>query len=208
MARLVVGISGASGSILGYKTVLSLCELGHQVELIITPHALSTAKIELGESFSTAQRFVQQLPEAAQEKITLFTHHYVGHRICSGSYPIDGMVIIPCSMATVAALAHGLGDNGLRRAADVTLKERRPLVIVARETPLHQIHLENMLKLTQIGVLFVPPVPAWYQHPKTVAEIEDYIVGKALDGLKISHSLYPVFNPQGESDEVGCSAVR
>ncbi|NGX55084.1 MAG: putative UbiX-like flavin prenyltransferase [Chlamydiae bacterium] len=201
MARLVVGISGASGTILAIKALRTLCELGHEIELVITPGALSTATVEMGKPYATPRGFVSELPETAQKQITLHANNYVGHSICSGSYPTDGMLIIPCSMATVGAIAHGLGDNGLRRAADVILKERRPLVLVPRETPLHAVHLENMLKLTQMGATIVLPVPAWYLKPKTVDEIENYIVGKALDALKIDHSLYPIFKQKGGVDE-------
>ena len=201
MARLVVGISGASGTILAIKALRTLCELGHEIELVITPGALSTATVEMGKPYATPRGFVSELPETAQKQITLHANNYVGHSICSGSYPTDGMLIIPCSMATVGALAHGLSDNGLRRAADVILKERRPLVMVPRETPLHAVHLENMLKLTQMGAIIVPPVPAWYQKPKSVGEIENYIVGKALDALSIKHTLYPSFRSKEGADE-------
>src|SRR5205085_1292948 len=106
-------------------------------------------------------------------------------RICSGSFLWDGMVVVPCSMSTLAALSCGLSDNVLRRAADVTLKERRKLILVPRESPFSQIHLENMLRLCQRGATIVPPIPGWYTKPTTLDEVENFIVGRILDQLNI-----------------------
>ncbi|MEM2703730.1 MAG: UbiX family flavin prenyltransferase, partial [Candidatus Bathyarchaeia archaeon] len=103
---------------------------------------------------------------------------------------INGMVIIPCSMKTLAGIAHGYTDNLLLRAADVILKEKRPLIIVPRETPLNVLHLENMLKLAKIGVVILPAMPAFYHKPKTIGDLIDHIVGKVLDALQIEHELY------------------
>lgn len=188
MQRLVVGISGGSGIILA-KKLLEAVPL--QIDLVITPQALYTAKFELGPEFATARRLIASLSEETQKRITLHGIQDIGSNISSGSHLTCGMVIIPCSMATVAAVAMGLGDNCLRRAADVTLKERRPLVIVPRESPFSQIHLENMLKLTQCGATILPPAPAWYTNPKTLDDVEDFIVGKVMDALRLDHSLYP-----------------
>ncbi|MFN0064716.1 MAG: UbiX family flavin prenyltransferase [Chlamydiales bacterium] len=185
--RIIVGVSGASGTILAYKTIIALAERGFAIDLVISSSALYTAKVEMGDQFATARRFVEQLPVEVQ----LHGINDVGSGIASGSYPAQAMVITPCSMATIAAVAHGLGDNCLRRAADVTLKERRPLIIVPRETPLSAIHLENMLALTKVGATIVPPVPAWYTHPTSLSDVEDFIVGKTLDALKIAHDIYP-----------------
>jgi len=186
---LVVGISGASGIVLAYKSIVALARKGFHIDLVMSSSALYTAKYELGEEFATTKRFLGMLPEDVSVK--LHGIHDVGSAIASGSYPSMGMLIVPCSMATVAAVAHGLGDNCLRRAADVTLKERRPLVVVPRETPLSAIHLENMLKLTQLGSTIVSPVPAWYTNPQNLADVEDFIVGKILDAFKIDNALYP-----------------
>lgn len=189
--RLIVGISGATGVILAKKSIAAFVEAGFCIDLVISSAALYTAAHELGKEFCTAKRFVDHFPESISEKIRLHGINDVGSAISSGSYQVAGMVIIPCSMATVAAVAHGLGDNCLRRAADVTIKERRRLVIVPRETPFSTIHLENMLKLSQLGAMIVPPIPAWYTKPESLADVEDFVVGKVLDCFHIDHSKYP-----------------
>ncbi|MCH9608756.1 MAG: putative UbiX-like flavin prenyltransferase [Chlamydiales bacterium] len=191
MGRLVVGISGASGIKLAHRLISALtCE----VDLVITSSALYTAAEEMGREYATVKRFVASLPR----DVKVHGVNDMGAGIASGSYPTDGMVIIPCSMTTVAAIAMGLGDNCLRRAADVTLKEKRPLVIVPRETPLSEIHLENLLKLAKRGTSIVSPVPAWYTKPQTLEDIENFIVGKVLDALHIKHSLYPRWKVEEE----------
>jgi 4-hydroxy-3-polyprenylbenzoate decarboxylase len=197
MARIIVASSGASGIILTLKTLKCLAELGHFVDFVISPHALYTASLELGKEYSTVGRILQSLPDFVQKNIIHHPIQDLGTSISSGSYKTSGMLVIPCSMATLAAITYGLADNALRRAADVMLKERRPLVLVPRETPLSEIHLENMLKLTKMGAIIVPPVPAWYVLPKTVDDIENFIVGKALDALNIEHTLYPRWQSHG-----------
>jgi len=189
MGRYVVGVSGASGVILALHTLRALTNRGHHVELTISQYALYTAAIELGKEYSTLSKFMSQIER--QELVTLHSNQDVGCAIASGSFVTDGMIIIPCSVTTLAAVAIGLGDNALRRAADVTLKEKRPLIIVPREAPFSEIHLENMLKLSRLGATIVPPVPAWYTNPKSLEDVENFIVGKVLDVLKIEHDLYP-----------------
>lgn len=189
--RIILGVSGASGMILAYKAMKALTELEHHVELVMTSNASYTATLEMGKEFSSAAKFVSHLAPELQKRVTIHPINDVGATIGSGSYLVDGMLLLPCSMATLAAISIGLGDNLLRRAADVMLKERRPLVIVPRESPLSEIHLENMLSLTRKGAIIVPPVPAWYTHPKTLDDVENFIVGKSLDALKVTHSLYP-----------------
>src|SRR5437764_894921 len=127
MARFVVGVSGASGIILAVKAITALAEAGHEIELVLSSHALYAASLELGKGYATSSKFILQLPQAIQEKVTLHPIQDVGASIGSGSYLTDGMLLIPCSMATLAAIACGFADNCLRRAADVTLKERRKL---------------------------------------------------------------------------------
>ena len=190
MGRFVVGISGASGVALSRRLIAALATFGHTVELVMSQYALYTATLELGKEFGTASKFVSHFPEEIRKKITVHSIHDVGCAVSSGSYPVDGMIIIPCSMTTVAAIATGLGDNAIRRAADVSLKEKRPLVIVPRETPFSEIHLENLLKLSRLGATIIPPIPAWYTEPKTIEDVENFIVGKVLDLLRIEHSLY------------------
>lgn len=184
--RLVVGISGASGIILAKKLIESVwCE----VDLVITQQAVYTMRYEL-DIFSVKQ-FLNLFSEEVYQRIKVHAINDIGSSISSGSHKTIGMVVIPCSMATVAAISTGLGDNGLRRAADVTIKEKRPLILVPRETPFSEIHLENLLKLARMGVTVVPPIPAWYTRPQTLEDVENFIVGKVLDALKMDHDLYP-----------------
>lgn len=190
MKRYVVGISGASGVILSHRLISALGNYPCEIELVMTRHASYTAAVEMGLDFATPAKFLQRFPEPVQEKIRLYYVNDAGAAIASGSYHTDGMIVVPCSMATIAAVAMGLADNLLRRAADVTIKERRPLIVVPRETPLNPIHLENMLKLSRLGVVILPPVPAWYQGHNTLEDAEWYIVGKILDALQLDHALY------------------
>lgn len=189
MGRYVVGVSGASGIILALHTLRALTKHGHSVELTLSQYALYTASLELGKAFNTPAKFLSHVEKS--ELVTLHANQDVGCAIASGSFVTDGMVIIPCSVTTLAAIAVGLGDNALRRAADVTLKENRPLIIVPREAPFSEIHLENMLKLSRLGATIVPPVPGWYTNPKSIEDVETFIVGKVLDALKLEHDLYP-----------------
>jgi 4-hydroxy-3-polyprenylbenzoate decarboxylase len=194
MARIVVGISGASGMVLAWRTLLALGELGFDIECVMTPSACYSAAHEMGKEFSSAHKLVLQLPKPVQDRVKIHNINDIGSCICSGSYKTAGMVVIPCSMASLAAISMGLSDNTLRRAADVTIKEGRPLVIVPREMPFSQIHLENMLHLTKVGAVILPPIPAWYAKPKSLEEMENFIVGRVLDHLKIEHSLYTEWN--------------
>ena len=182
MESVVVGITGASGIILGCKMAKALSEKDFQVELVVTSDAQTTATIELKSSI---EELLKDFSSICYHTIDDFTAP-----VASGSFPTRGMVIIPCSMTTLAAISCGLGNNLLCRAADVTLKERRPLVIVPRETPLSEIHLRNMLDCTRAGATIVPPVPAWYNDPKTLDDVENFIVGRALDALHITTDLY------------------
>ena len=194
MARIVVGITGASGTRLGHLAIQAIVDAGFEVDLILTKAALVTASLEVGPQWATPSRFCESLGEARQERVVLHPIGSISSTIASGSYRTAGMLVIPCSMATLAAIALGLADNLLRRAADVTLKEKRPFVVVPRETPLSEIHLEHMLKISRIGGSIVPPVPAWYTRPKDIVDVERFVVGRALDALKIDHALYAAWN--------------
>lgn len=202
MAEIIVGITGASGIVLGHRTVDVLASTGHRVHLILSRAALCTAQEEMGADFASTERFLNTFSLEQRQMITVHKIGDFNAPIASGSYPVDGMVVIPCSMATLSAIAIGMSDNLLRRAADVMLKERRRLVIVPREAPFSEIHLENMLRLTRIGAVILPPVPAWYTKPKTLQDVEDFIVGRALDGLNIDAKLYPRWG-MGEEDKEG-----
>lgn len=189
MGRFVVGVSGASGMVLALRLIDALTQGGHSVELTMSKAALYTASLELGKEYATPEKFIAKIENKKQ--VSIQPSQDTGCAIASGSFLTDGMIIVPCSMTTLAAVAMGLGDNVLRRAADVTLKERRQLIIVPREAPFNQIHLENMLKLSRMGATILPPIPAWYTEPKSLEDVENFIVGKILDVLKIEHSLYP-----------------
>ncbi len=180
MAHIVLGVSGASGIVLAKRTLYWLTTLGHTVDLVFSRAALLTASEELGKEYGRAQRWLEDAPSATLYSSSDFTAPFA-----SGSNKRDGMIVVPCSMGSVAAIRHGLADNLLRRAADVMIKEKRPLVLVPRETPLSEIHLENMLGLAKMGVYIVPPMPAWYLQPRTLEEVEDAIVGRIFDALQL-----------------------
>ena len=178
MDPVVVGISGASGSILAKRTIGALLERDVPVIATCTSAARMVWQEEMDESFGSSLAQWQESPN--------FSYYPIGDLkapVASGTTRIAGMVVIPCSTGTVAAIAHGISTNLLQRAADVCLKERHRLVLVPRETPLSPIHLENMLSLARLGVTILPPAPAFYLRPKSVEDIVDYVVAKALDAL-------------------------
>ncbi len=190
MARYVLGITGASGIILAYRTLEALTRLGHTVHIVMSKDACLTAVAELDSSMVSPEKMIGKLSAKQQ---SLVVSHKIGEftaPIASGTFPVDGTVVIPCSMATLAAIAMGLADNLIRRAADVALKERKPLVIVPREAPFSAIHLENMLAITRMGGIIMPPLPAWYTRPKNLDEVEEFIVGRTLDALRVSGYAY------------------
>jgi flavin prenyltransferase len=195
MERFIVAISGASGFILGLKTVNALASLGYKVDLIITDAARITACEELGGKEWNDERIVAYFSQKVRTCISCYTVHNIGAPCASGSYPSKGMIIIPCSMSTLAAVALGLADNLLRRAADVTIKERRKLVIVPRELPLSPIHLEHMCTLARLNVVLLPPQPAWYLRPKTMEEMENFFVARAVEQLGVQIE-YPRWKPE------------
>ena len=186
MARYVVGISGASGMKLAHMAIAELTRLGHFVELVLSRDASLTILQEMGEVYASPHKFVESFSEKSQALIRLHQIHDFNSSIASGSFQHDGCLIIPCSMATLSAIAMGLSDNLLRRAADVTLKERRKLIIVPREAPLSEIHLENMLKLSRMGACIFPPQPAWYMNLKTIDEMEYFLVSRILDQFGVN----------------------
>lgn len=189
MARVIVGISGATGVILAYKLIQELTSNGHFVELVMSHPACRTARYELGEQFGSANLFKKQFSEDLQNRIIVHPIHDIGASIASGTYKTDGMVIVPCSVATVAAIRAGIADNLLRRSADVMLKESRTLILCVREMPLSALHLENLQKLASYGAKIMPPMPAWYHKPKTLSEMEDHIVGRLVNVLGLESKL-------------------
>lgn len=181
---VIIGVSGASGAQLAGRTIERLLELQQPIELVSTPSARIVWRQETGTSWSDAVKRWQETG--------LITEHNPNNQaatIASGSYPVQGMLIIPCSMGTVAALAAGFATNLLLRVADVTQKESRRLVIVPRETPLSVIHLQNLLALAQRGIRIVPPMPNFYQRPTTVDEVVDFVAARALVALGVTSEL-------------------
>lgn len=180
---VVVGITGASGAIYAQELLAALLHRRVRVHLTITEAGARLLREELGVKVDVDDFSPSALIRGAGRLITY--HHYsdIGAPIASGSYPTDGMAIVPCSMNTLAAVAAGLGRNLLERAAAVTLKERRPLVVVPRETPLTDIMLENMLRLARAGACVLPAMPGFYKHPKSISDLVEFIVEKILEHL-------------------------
>ncbi|MEW6696343.1 MAG: UbiX family flavin prenyltransferase [Bacillota bacterium] len=177
--RIVVGITGATGVLYGITLLQELKKLGVETHLILSRWARRT--IELETVYTPGD--VAKLADVCHAEDDLAA------AISSGSFRHQGMVIAPCSMKTLAGLAHGYAENLIVRAADVTLKEGRPLVLVPRETPLNVIHLENMLKLARAGAVILPPMPAFYQRPETIQDIVQQTVGRILDRLGLENDL-------------------
>ena len=183
--RIIVAISGASGAVYGARLLQVLQGTpGVESHLVVSDAGWRNLQHELG------------LVRAAVEALAHRVHDVrnVGASIASGSFQCAGMVIAPCSMRTLAAVAHGLADNLLTRAADVVLKERRRLVLMVRESPLHLTHLRNMVGVTEMGGIICPPLPAFYLRPQTVNDIVDHGVARALDLLDVPHELVPRWN--------------
>lgn len=169
--RLIVGLSGASGIIYGLRALDALGELGVERHLVATKAAEMTLSYEIGHKPSDLKsraEYVYKVPD-------------VGASIASGSFKTLGMLIAPCSVRTMSEIATGVTSNLLTRAADVVLKERRPLVLMVRETPLHLGHLRTMTQLTEMGAIIMPPLPAFYAHPTSIEDLVDQSVGRALD---------------------------
>jgi len=178
---LVIGISGASGAIYGIRLLEVLSERKDvETHLVISDAAKETIRQETDREVSRVMALADYC----------YDINDIGARLASGSFRRDGMVVCPCSMKTLSALANAYPANLLCRAADVTLKERKRLILLARETPLHLGHLRNMEKLTEMGAIIFPPVPAFYHRPQTIADIVDHTVGKVLDLLDIEHNLF------------------
>lgn len=178
--RIIVGISGASGAIYGVRLLQALRTLpGIETHAVISDAGWLNITHELGLERTHA-------PALAD---VVHSIDHIGASIASGSFRASGMVVAPCSMRTLAAIAHGLSDNLLTRAADVILKERRRLILLARETPLHLVHLRNMTTVTEMGAIVCPPVPAFYQKPQTVDDIVQHSIARVLDLLGLEQTL-------------------
>ena len=173
--RLIVGITGATGTIFGVRILQMLHGSGVETHLVVSKWAARTLTHETPYSLKEVQDLATQSYGSGDQ----------GAAVSSGSFVTLGMVIAPCSMRTLAAIAHGLGDNLIHRAADVVLKERRKLVLVVRESPFNEIHLENMLKLARMGVVILPPVPAFYNHPQSLDDMINHIAMRVVDQFDI-----------------------
>ncbi|RAP76388.1 UbiX family flavin prenyltransferase [Paenibacillus montanisoli] len=190
--RMVVGITGASGAIYGIRLIECLLGGGMDVHLVVTEAGWRVLKEELGWDTTRRPLALAAVFSEAMDagRLTLHPNADIGASIASGSYRVEGMIIMPCSMGTLASIAHGISDDLMTRAADVMLKEGRKLIIVPRETPLHAIHLENMLTLAKLGVKLIPAMPAFYYGPQTIDDMVNFLVGKVLDQLPLDHDLY------------------
>jgi 4-hydroxy-3-polyprenylbenzoate decarboxylase len=173
--RLIVGITGATGTIFGVRLLQMLHGSGVETHLVVSKWAARTLAHETSYSLKEVQGLATQSYGVGAQ----------GAAISSGSFVTMGMVIAPCSMRTLAAIAHGIGDNLIHRAADVILKERRKLVLVVRESPFSEIHLENMLKLARMGVVILPPVPAFYNNPQNLDDMINHITMRVIDQFDI-----------------------
>lgn len=184
--RIIVGISGASGAAIGCAVVARLVELGAQIHLVVSEAARRTLAEEVGpDTFATLVKQVAEVHDIRN----------IGASIASGSFPVAGMIVAPCSMRSLAAIAHSLSDNLLVRAADVRLKERQPLVLVAREAPLHLGHLRAMMAVTEMGAIVMPPVPAFYLRPDSLDAVIDQIACRAIDLTRVFSPVSRVWNP-------------
>jgi 4-hydroxy-3-polyprenylbenzoate decarboxylase len=179
----------------GLRLLDCLLRAERRVYLLYSPAAQMVAKQECALSLPAQPREAARLLAgrfgAKDGQITVFGHADWMAPVASGSNPADAMAVCPCTMGTLAAIAHGLADNLIARAADVMLKERRPLVLVPRETPLSTIHLENMLSLARAGAVIVPPAPGFYAQPRSIDDLVDFVVGRVLDQLRVPHELGP-----------------
>jgi 4-hydroxy-3-polyprenylbenzoate decarboxylase len=175
--RLVVGISGSTGAIYGVRLMQVLSQMDVETHLIMSRWAEETIRVETPFTVDQVRSWAS----------VVHGIHDMGASISSGSFLTAGMAVVPCSMKTLAAIAHGYSEDLIHRAADVVLKERRKLVVVPRETPLSTIHLENMLTVARAGAVVAPPMPSFYHRPRTIEEIVDHLVSRVLDQFGIEH---------------------
>jgi 4-hydroxy-3-polyprenylbenzoate decarboxylase len=199
-AAVAIAITGASGAVYATRTLAALLARRVHVELVVSDYGRRLLRDELGEQAS-----VERLHDFLAAKygdavaggtFTLHSNRDLGATIASGSHGCSGMAIVPCSMKTLAAVAHGLSRNLIERAADVMLKEQRRLVIVPRETPMSLPQLRNMVLCAEAGAMILPAMPAFYQRPQTLDDLADFIAGKILSALGFEHDLYPPWTGQ------------
>jgi flavin prenyltransferase len=192
---IAIAITGASGAIYATRTMAALLEQGCHLELVISDYGKRLLRDELGER-AAVDKLLDYLAAQYGEGVrhgsyTLYSNKDLGARIASGSQGCEAMAVVPCSMKTLAGIAHGLSRNLVERAADVMLKERRPLIIMPRETPMSLPQLKNMVLCAEAGAMILPAMPAFYQMPKTLDDLADFMAGKVLSALGFRHGLYP-----------------
>ncbi|HTD06779.1 UbiX family flavin prenyltransferase [Undibacterium sp.] len=189
--RLVVAITGATGVVYGVRLLQALRDIpGYQTHLLVSEAGV----LNLHQEMDLKRKDVEALADVVHNV------RDVGASIASGSFQSDGMIIAPCSMKTLAAVAHGLSDNLISRAADVTLKERRRLVLMVRETPFNLAHLRNMTAVTEMGGIIFPPLPGFYHRPQSIEQMVDHTIGRVLDLFAVPHSLAPRWNGLKEAE--------
>jgi flavin prenyltransferase len=192
---IALAITGASGALYATRTMAALLEQGCHVELVVSDYGRRLLRDELGERASVDKLLdylVAQYGEGVRKgRYTLHSNKDLGAKIASGSQGCEAMAVVPCSMKTLAGIAHGLSRNLVERAADVMLKERRPLVVVPRETPMSLPQLKNMVLCAEAGAMILPAMPAFYQMPKTLDDLADFMAGKVLSALGFKHQLFP-----------------
>jgi len=201
--RIAIAITGASGALYAVKTLSELLARGTHVELVVSDYGKRLLRDELGDEASI-EKLLPYLAAKYGEKVnagslTVHSNRDLGATIASGSHNCSAMAIVPCSMKTLAGIAHGLSRNLVERAADVMLKERRPLVIVPRETPMSLPALRNMVLCAEAGAMIVPAMPAFYQQPRSLDDLADFMAGKILSALGFDHSLYPQWTGRVDS---------
>jgi flavin prenyltransferase len=194
---ITVAITGASGALYATRTLAALLASGCHIDLVISDYGRRLLRDELGDEAAVERlrpflrsRYGEEVERGTFE---LHSNRDLGARIASGSQSSEAMVIVPCSMKTLAGVAHGLSRNLIERAADVMLKERRTLIIVPRETPMSLPQLRNMVLCAEAGAVMLPAMPAFYQMPKTLDDLGDFIAGKILSALGVEHHLYPAW---------------
>ncbi len=186
--KIIVGITGASGSIYALNFIRHAAALGIDQRIVATEMGAAVFKHETGKTITDSLTAIK-IPAGNDRGIRIYDNNDMFADIASGSYKTDGMVILPCSMKTLSGIANGYSSSLLERAADVCLKERRDLILAVRETPLSKIHLKNMTLAAEAGAVILPAAPGFYHHPKTIEDLADFMTGRILDQLGIEHGL-------------------
>ena len=194
---IAMAITGASGAIYATRTMAALLEQGCHLEVVVSDYGRRLLRDELGDAASM-DKLIEYLASKYGSGVrrgttTLYSNKDLGAKIASGSQGCQGMVVVPCSMKSLAGIAHGLSRNLVERAADVMLKERRTLIVVPRETPMSLPQLRNMVLCAEAGAMILPAMPAFYQMPKTLDDLADFMAGKILSALGFEHELYPAW---------------